>query len=605
MSTQASINPQPFGETIELPVVHSQPSYTSTDTTPPVMEKLLSTGSSGSGSLKKDIEVDGVKEDKIPAQLEAESRILTGKKLALVFTGMLLSIFLVALDQTILAPALPVIASKFNALDQIAWIASAYFLTQCAFLLLYGQILTLFDRKWTFLFAILLFELGSLVCAVAKNVDILIFGRAFAGCGAAGIFTACLSIIADVTRLEDRPALMGLFGGVFAISSVVGPLLGGVFTDHVSWRWCFYINLPIGALTVIAIIFILGPQPAPPMREGVAAYTENKFRRWTFGRWCPPRTSLWFRLFALDYLGTVLMLATITCLLLPLQWGGEKYAWSSGTIGGLFGAFAALFVIMVVFEWKFAGPSRLLPLDYFKDRTQVGACLIAFFVMLLLLVGTYYLPIFYEATRGTTATKAGISILPFMLGIVFSAAISGGVISYTGYYWPWMIGPPALSAVGSGLLFTVSQDESSARLIGYQIVLAIGIGCAMQNTIIAVQADCDDPAKIPQKTALVTFTQLVGGTIGISIASSLFNTRLSSALKEFAPDAPYDLVRLSVQAIPTLDAAMQVGVKHAYVEALHRVFIMGVPTGALVMISALLIRNINIKGKDMMGGGHA
>ncbi|GAA6033655.1 hypothetical protein JCM8097_004368 [Rhodosporidiobolus ruineniae] len=597
---------QTASDTIELPVIAAtqQPSYASSDTAP--VEKVLSSATSGGESKGDAVSTSGDGTTvKTQEQLEADSKILTGKKLALVFGGMLASVFLIALDQTILAPALPVIASKFNALEQIAWIASAYFLTQCAFLLLYGQILTLFDRKWTFLSAILLFELGSLVCAVAKNVDVLIFGRAFAGVGASGIFVSVLSIIADVTRLEDRPKLLGLFGGVFAISSVIGPLLGGAFTDHVSWRWCFWINLPFGAITIAAVLFILGPQPPPAMDEAVAVWTEKKFKRWTFGKWCPPRSSLAFRIFALDYVGTVLMLGTITCLLLALQWGGEKYAWSSPTIGGLFGCFAALVVIMVLFEWKLAGPSRILPLEYFVDRTQVGAMLIAFLVMLQLLVGTYYLPIYFQASRGVTATRSGISILPFMLGVVFASGISGGIISALGRYWPFLVFAPIFSCIGSGLLYTVTEHSSTARLAGYQIILAIGIGAVMQNTIIAVQADCKDPKDVPQKTGLVTFFQLVGGTIGIAIASSLFNTRLSSALHEFAPDAPYALVRQSVEAIPTIAENLRPGVIHAYVLGLQRVFIIGVAAGGCTILAAFLVRNINIKGKDIMAGGAA
>ncbi|BGP57253.1 hypothetical protein JCM8202_002830 [Rhodotorula sphaerocarpa] len=549
---------------------------------------------------KKSLDAEDVPVRKEQAR---EDKYLKGAKLALVFGGMLLSVLLIALDQTILAPALPVIASKFQALDEIAWIASAYFLTQTAILLLYGQILTLFDRKWTYIAAITIFEIGSLLCAVAVNVQMLIFARAFAGCGAAGIFVSVLSIIAEVTRLEDRPKLLGLFGAVFGISSVVGPLMGGVMTDRVTWRLCFYINLPIGALTILAILFILGPQPPPPMREDVRLYTERKFRRWTFGSWCPPQGSFAFRAFALDYIGTGIMIGCIACLVLGLQWGGSKYAWSSGPVVATLVVFAALIPVIIVWEWKFAGPSRILPLSYFVDRTQAGACLVAFFAMFVLLTGTYYLPTFFEATRFHSAQKSGIDILPFMLGVVVCSALAGAIISYWGYYWPFLVFGPMFCSVGGGLLYTVTEQTPMSRIIGYQIVLSMGVGLVLQNPIIAVQADCDDEEKIPQKTALVSFAQLVGGTIGIAIASSVFGTRLTSALHDFAPEAPFELVRNSVQAIPELPKALQPGVIHAYVLGLRNVFIIAVPAGALMSLSALMIRNLSVKGKKMAAGG--
>lgn len=532
-----------------------------------------------------------------------ESRYLTGRKLVVVFVAQLLAVFLIALDQTILAPALPVIASKFNALEQLSWIASAYFLTQTAFLLLYGQILTLFDRRWTFIAAITVFEIGSLLCGAAPNVNVLIFARALAGCGAAGIFVSCLSIIASTTKLEDRPKLLGLFGGCFALSSVIGPLLGGAFTDHASWRWCFYINLPIGAITVVAVLFILGPQPAPPLDENVALFVERKFRRWTFGKWVPARTSIAFRTFALDYTGMALLLCLITCLVLALQWGGQKFAWSSPTIGGIFGCFGGLIILFVVYEWKLAGPTKVLPLGLFRNRTQVGATLAAFCSMFALMLGTYYLPLFFQASRGTSATKSGTDILPFMLSIVFAAGLSGGIVSATGRYWYFLVFAPSLICVGGGLLYTINEHSSFARLAGYQIILGLGIGCVLQNTIISVQADCEDEKQIPPKTAIVTFGQLIGATIGIAIASSIFGNRLASALHEFAPTAPFDLVRNSVESIKTLDPELQDGVKHAYVLALNRVYVITVAAGGFASLCALLIRNLSIKGKDVMAGG--
>ncbi|GAA5974406.1 hypothetical protein JCM8115_004065 [Rhodotorula mucilaginosa] len=189
-----------------------------------------------------------------------------------------------------------------------------------------------------------------------------------------------------------------------------------------------------------------------------------------------------------------------------------------------------------------------------------------------------------------------------MLGVVVCSGLAGGLISYWGYYWPFLVVGPLFCCVGGGLLYTVTEFTPMSRLIGFQIVLSMGVGLVLQNPIIAVQADCDDEDKIPQKTALVSFSQLVGGTIGIAIASSVFGTKLSSALREFAPDAPYALVRNSVQAIPELPKELQPGVVHAYVLALRNVFIIAVPAGGLTSLSALMIRNLSVKGKKLSAG---
>jgi len=538
---------------------------------------------------------------------ESNSKILKGRKLFLVFVGMLLSVFLIALDQTILAPALPVIASKFNSLEQLAWIASAYFLTQCALLLLYGQALTVFDRKWTFLFAIAVFELGSLICGVAPTIEALIAGRAIAGVGAAGIFVSCLSIIADVTTLEDRPKLFGSFGGVFGLSSVIGPLLGGAFTDHVSWRWCFYINLPIGAVTIAAIVFILGPQPPEPMSEEVAAYTESKFRRYTRGRWMPKRDSIAFKTATLDWIGSVLMLGIITCLLLALQWGGVDYAWSDPVIIGVFCGFAGLVLVFALYEWKLAGVTTIFPFEYFKRRTQIGAVGEAFCIFFSLIFSVYTLPILYEATRNQTATEAGLSILPLMIGIVVASGASGALISWWGRYWPFLQFGPIFIVTGSALFFAdLDVDTSSAKLIGYQILFAVGVGSCLQNLIIAVQADVKEEREIPQATALVTFSQLVGGTIGISVAQTIFNNELAKLIPRYAPEAPFEIVSRSVEAIyntAILPESMRPGVIQAYVEAISTTFAPGLAVGAAAMVFAVLIRNLSIKGKTMAAGG--
>jgi len=496
----------------------------------------------------------------------------------------MLSFFLVALDQTIVATALPKIVSDFDALSEVTWVASAYFLTQAGFMLTYGQLLMIVPTKWVYMGAIVIFEIGSLLCGVAPSMKVLILGRAVAGMGGAGLFVSILSIIAQITRLQDRPILFGLFGAIFALSSVIGPLLGGAFADHVSWRWCFYINLPIGAISILFTLIFLKHQPVP----------ENQFSQ----------LRGFSRVLALDWIGTILALGFSTTLLLPLQWGGSTKKWTDPVVYALFPVFAVLLVAFIYWEHRL-GDRAMMPLKMFRRRTQIGTCIEAFFLFLGILVATYYLPLLYQATRGHSATKSGIDILPFMLSTVIFAAVSGGVINTTGRYWPWLFSSPLVFAVGGGLLYTLDAHSSNAKLIGFQIIYGIGIGGAMQNTIIAIQAEyADDEAMIPQATSLVNFTQLIGGVIGIAIAGTIFSNQLRSSLPDDLPADIRAAVVASVTIIQTLPDEIKRPVIDAYAKSLQPVFILGVPAGVCATLSALLVKNHNLKerGTGGMGG---
>ncbi|KAG8743762.1 hypothetical protein FRC10_011482 [Ceratobasidium sp. 414] len=450
--------------------------------------------------------------EKGPETTKDQDGYLTGAKLALAFLGMVLSLLLVALDQTIVATALPQIASHFDALSQVSWIVSAYFLTQAGLLLLYGQLLIVAPTKWIYVAAVLFSSLRS---------------SPVAGAGAAGIFISILSIIAQVTRLEDRPLLFGLFGAVFAISSVAGPLVGGAFTDHVSWRWCFYINLPFGVISIAAILVLFDARP--PVRTDLFQYA-SRWRKWA----------------ALDWVGAALCLGFVTCLLLPLQWGGNTRPWTDKVVIALFCVFAVLFVAFFVWE-KYKGIAGILPLTLFRSRTQIGTCIEAFMIYMAMLLATYYLPLQYQATKGHSATK---------------------------------------------------------------ILLGVGLGGSLQNVIIAIQAEyAHDEKMIPQATSLVTFTQLGGGIVGIAIAGAVFANKLSSSLFELAPDLPEEVVRgvkQSVTVIFTLPADQQALIIKAYVKALNYVYLIGVPVCIVASLSAFLIKDHNIKKMNMpMSGGAA
>jgi len=245
----------------------------------------------------------------------------------------------------------------------------------------------------------------------------------------------------------------------------------------------------------------------------------------------------------------------------------------------------------------------------FRRRTQIGTCLEAFFVMLTLLLGTYYLPVYFQVTKGHSATKSGIDILPFMLSVVIMAGGSGGVINATGRYWPFLLGSPLISSIGAGLLYTLDVNSGSAKEIGYQILLGVGVGGALQNTIIAIQAEyANEEELIPQGSSLVTFTQLIGGIIGIAIAGSVLANQLGKYLFLYAPDLPPSIavaVRQSVAVIFTLPADQQGPVIRAYLKALNSVFLIGVPAGVLASLSALFTKNYNIKAMGIKPGAGA
>jgi len=447
---------------------------------------------------------------------------------------------------------------------------------------------------------VLWFEIGSLFCGVAPSVNFLIFGRAVAGFGGAGIFVSVLSIIGEITRLEDRPKLFGTFGAVFGFSSVLGPLLGGAFTDHVTWRWCFYINLPVGAISMVCIWFIVPSSGLPELTPERVQIAEAKFKRYTLGKWNPSPHSLAFRLALLDYVGSGLLLGLITCLLLAIQWGGDKYRWDSAMVIGLLCGFAGITVVFILWEWKYAGNNGLVPLRFFRNRTQIGTCISAMFVFLCMLGVIYYLPLLFQAVKHHSATKSGIDILPFMLAIVIGSGVSGMTVSLTGNYWYFLFFGPWLTCIGGGLLYTLRETSSNGMYIGYQIIFGAGIGAVMQIPIVAIQANVE-PEDLPQTTALVTFAQLFGGVLGIGICGAVFANELSAGLKLSAPDAPFDLVRHSVEAIWTLPEDQRPGVIHAYVKAVDKVFLVAVACGAFGSMGSLFIRNVNIKGRAMGG----
>ncbi|KAG8782066.1 hypothetical protein FRC15_007600 [Serendipita sp. 397] len=416
-----------------------------------------------------------------------------------------------------------------------------------------------------------------------------IFGRAVAGVGASGIFTSILTVVAYATRLEQRPLLFGTFGAVFSFASVVGPLLGGAFTDKVSWRWCFYINLPLGAVSIAAVAFLLPSRPVMPNK----LYAD--------------KTAIQ-KILALDFLGGILSLAMIIMLLLPLQWGGNTREWNDPVVIGLLAAFGALLILFILWEWRM-GDYAIVPLKFFKNQTLAAATVEIFFIFFSFLLGAIYLPFLYQA-KGRTAVQSGVDVIPFSIATVVGTGLSGGVIRATGRYKPWLIGGPFFAAIAGGLLYTVDVHTSNAKLIGYQIILGVGCGASFQNTLIAIQAEyAPQPELIPQASALASFGQLVGGTLGISIGGTVFANQLVHNLSKPATGGGPSLasilgpelvraVRQSVTVVFALEPRYRDPVVDAYVDAVATMFIIVVPTLGIAGLCGFIVRDWDLRERE-------
>ncbi|KAJ6451240.1 ABC transporter, partial [Mycena vitilis] len=503
--------------------------------------------------------------------------ILTGAKLTVIFVAILLSVLLMALDQTILATALPRIASDFHAFALQGWVATSFILAQTVLLLFYGQLLRIFSAKWVLVASISIFEIGSLVCGVSQSVDQLIAGRTVSGAGAAGIFVAMFQILAQVTRLEDRPRLFGMFGAVFGLSSIIGPLIGGAFTDHVTWRWCFFINLPIGGVSLTAVTFLL--KASPPLGS------DPTKRSWA---------DIWPQVVRMDFLGATLVAGAVTSVVLALQWGGNTKAWDDTAVLVCFVISGVLTGVFVAWE-VYLGERAMTPMMIMHSKSVCASFFFSFFIPSCGRAHLY-IPIFYQAVHHHSATKSGIDILPFMLASVITIISAGQVVGRTGYYWYFLVIAPVFLGIGSGLLYTLSTASSAAKIAGFQILAGIGTGMGMQNGLLSIQVEFKDKQKLlGQATSMASFCQFLGSTLGLGIAEPVFASALGRYLLRYAPDAPAAVVKQSPAAIySALPAEMIPGVVRAYMEALKIVFVLGVPVAGLGLIFAMFIENIRI-----------